>query len=76
MFGRIGNTPLPIVMITSDFKRFNLVFRTTLITCSVHLVLIQINLPQEEIPKILITQLEELPNREITQNINDRNKSC
>ena len=85
MFGRILNTPFPMVMITSDIKSFyatslqhtlegvNLFFGTALIFYSVHFILIQVNLPKEEIPKILITQL---PNRRITENIKDRNESC
>ena len=57
MFGRILNTPHPIVMITFDVKIFytissqhtlvglNLVFGTILIFFSVHFILIQVNLP-------------------------------
>ena len=72
-------------MIISDIKSFyttssqhtlvglNLIFGTILIFCSFHFIPIQGNLPQEEIPKILITQL---PNRRITQNIKDGNESC
>ena len=43
----------------------NLVFETILIFYSVDSTLIQVNLSQEQIPKILITQL---PNRRVTQN--------
>ena len=43
----------------------NLVFETILIFYSVDSILIQVNLSQEQIPKILITQL---PNRRVTQN--------
>ena len=85
IFDRILNTPLLIVMIISDIKGFyttssqhtlvglNLIFGTILIFCSFHFIPIQGNLPQEEIPKILINQL---PNRRITQNIKDGNESC
>ena len=67
MFSSILNTPLPIVMITFHIKRFyttspqhtlvelNLAFGTILISFSVHFILIQVNLPLEEIIKILIT---------------------
>ena len=68
-------------MITSDVKSssqhtlvgLNLVFGIILIICLVHLTLIQIDLPQEEVPKILIIQLL---NGRITQNIIDGNESC
>lgn len=85
MFGRIVNTPLPIAMMTSDIKSFhstflqhtrvglNLIFGTILIFCLVHSILIQVNLPQQEIPKIIITHL---PNRRIAQNIKGGNESC
>ena len=81
MFGTILTTPLPIVMITSDIKissqhilvRLNLVFGIILIISLVHSTLIQIDLPQVEVPEILIIQL---PNGRITQNIIDRNESC
>ena len=81
MFGSILRTPLPIVMVSSDIKTssqhtlvgLNLVFGIILIFCLVHLTLIQIDLPQEEVPEILIIQL---PNGRITQNIIDGNKSC
>ena len=43
----------------------NLVFETILIFYSVDSILIQVNLSQEQIPKILITRL---PNRRVTQN--------
>ena len=74
MFGRILNTPLPTIMITSDIKNFYktssqqtllglyLVLETILIFFSVHFILIQVNLPQEKIQKMLITQL---PNKKI-----------
>ena len=85
MFGRILNTSLPIVMITSDIKRFyasssqhtlvglNLILGTILIFRSIHFILIQVNLPQEEIPKILFPHF---PNRRIAQNITGGNESC
>ena len=81
LVGRILNTPLPIVVITSDVKTssqhilvgLNLVFGIILILCLVHFTLIQIGLPQEEVPKILIIQLH---NGRITQNIIDENESC
>ena len=81
MFGSTLRTPLPIVMISSDIKTssqhtpigLNLVFGIILIFCLVHFILIQIHLPQEEVPEILIIQL---PNGRITQNIIDGNKSC
>ena len=81
MFGSTLRTPLPIVMISSDIKTssqhtpigLNLVFGIVLIFCLVHFILIQIHLPQEEVPEILIIQL---PNGRITQNIIDGNKSC
>ena len=81
MFGSILRTPLPIVMISSDIKTssqhtlvgLNLVFGIILIFCLVHFALIQIDLPQEEVPEILNIQL---PNGRITQNIIDGNKSC
>ena len=65
LLGRILNTPLLIVMITSDVKTssqhtlvgLNLVFGIILIFCLVHFTLIQIDLPQEEVPEILIIQL-------------------
>ena len=70
LLGRILNTPLLIVMITSDVKTslqytlvgLNLVFGVILIICLVHFTLIQIDLPREEVPEILIIQLpkEEL----------------
>ena len=85
MFGRILNTPLPIIMITSDIKDFYktssqhtqlglyLVLETILIFFSVHFILIQVNLPQEKIQKMLITQL---PNKKIMQKIKGVNESC
>ena len=77
MFGRILNT--------SDIKRFyasssqhtlvglNLILGTILIFRSIHFILIQVNLPQEEIPKILFPHF---PNRRIAQNITGGNESC
>ena len=64
MFGRILRTPLPIETITSDNKTssqhtlvgLNLVFGIILIFCLVRFTLIQIDLPQEEVPEILIIQ--------------------
>ena len=83
MFGRTLNTPIPIGMINIWYQNFfvtyssiaglNLVVATTLIFCSVHFTLIQVNLSQEQVPKILITQL---PNWGITKNIKDGNKTC
>ena len=81
LLGRILNTPLLIVMITSDVKTslqhtlvgLNLVFGVILIICLVHFTLIQIDLPQKEVPKILIIQLL---NGRIPQNIIDGNESC
>ena len=72
-------------MIKSDIKSFyttssqhslvglNLIFGTISIFCSFHFILIQANLPQEEISKILITYLS---NRRIAQNIKGENESC
>ena len=51
----------------------NLVFGTILIFFSVRLILIQVNVPKEKIPRILITKFT---NRRITQNIKDGNESC
>ena len=81
MFGRILNTPLPIVMITSDIKTssqhtlvgLHLIFGIILFFCFNHFTLIQIDLPQVEVAEILIIQL---PNGRITQNIIDGNESC
>ena len=81
MFGTILRTPLPIPMITSDIKTssqhilvvLNLVFGIIIVFCLVHFTLIQIDLPQEEVPEKLIIQL---PNGRITQNIIDGNESC
>ena len=69
-------TSHPIVMITSDSKIsllhtlvvLNLVFGIILILCLAHFTLIQIDLPQEEVPEILIIQLI---NGRIIQNIID-----
>ena len=80
MFGKILRTPLPTVMITSNSKTssqhtlvgLNLVFKINIIFCLVHFTLIQIDLPQEKVPEILIIQLH---NERITQNIMDGNKS-
>ena len=80
MFGRILRTPLPIVIILCDIKTssqhtlvgLNLVFKINIIFCLVHFTLIQIDLPQEKVPEILIIQLR---NERITQNIMDGNKS-
>ena len=68
-------------MITSDIKTssqhtlvgLNLAFGINIFFCLVHFTLIQIDLPQEEVPKILIIQLL---NGRITQNIIDGNESC
>ena len=81
MFGTVLRTPLPIIMITSDIKTFsqhtlvvlNLVFGNIIVFCLVHFTLIQIDLPQEEVPERLNIQL---PNRRITQTIIDGNESC
>ena len=51
----------------------NLVFRTILIFYSVRFILIQVNLPREEIPTILTAKF---PNRRITQKIKEGNESC
>ena len=80
MFGKILRTSLPTVMITSNSKTssqhtlvgLNLVFKINLIFCLVHFTLIQIDLPQEKVPEILIIQLR---NERISQNIMDGNKS-
>ena len=72
MFGRILRTLFPIVMIASDIKT-SLVFGIILIICFAHFTLIQIDLPQKEVPKILIIHL---PNGRITRNIIDEDESC
>ena len=67
-------------MITSDIKTcsqdtlvgLNSAFGINIFFCLVHFTLIQIDLPQEEVPKILIIQL---PNGRITQNVIDGNES-
>ena len=66
-------------MTTLDIKSFyttslqlilvglNLVFKTILIICLVYFILIKVELPQEELPKILITQLLSKKNHPIEE---------
>ena len=53
-----------ITSLNNTLKRLNLVTGTILIIYSVHFILIQVNLPQVELPKMLITQV---PKRRVTQ---------